>query len=337
MCSGMSNLQVPRLPCSLPPELESKWWTWVRDQHGLLDSDQLRLLGISAGVIAANVAAQRWCRVLPRVYSTFTGPLDRAASLVAALLYGGPRAALSHRTAAEEWRMLPIDPDAPMHVTVPYGSSAVSQPGLVVHRSRAFRHIIAVTDPPRTSRADTVLDVATSEADARAAMRRFVALATRGRVAVLELRHRIEDRRPRRYRRAINDALRLLATGVQSALEQRYACDVERAHGIPAALRQGPVVVDGRTLWEDAVYDPVGVPLTVRLDGRAFHDAPEVSFRDRRRDNAAELAARHRLVYGWADVDSEPCGAADEVVAVLYRAGWQGPVLRCEACPVDRS
>ncbi len=233
--------------------------------------------------------------------------------------------------------MLAIDPDAPTHVTVPYGCSAVSQPGLVVHRSRAFRHIIAATNPPRTSRADTVLDMATSERSAREAMRRFVALATRGRVAVLELRYRIEERRPRRYRRAIDDALYLLADGVQSALEQRYACDVERAHGIPAARRQGPVVVDGRTLWEDAVYDSLGLPLTVRLDGRAFHDTPEVAFRDRRRDNAAELAARHRLVYGWDEVTSDSCGVATEVLKVLYRAGWQGPARSCEVCPVDRS
>lgn len=336
MSIGMTNDQLPRLPCTLPPELESKWRTWVRDQHGLLDSDQLRLLGVSAGVIAANLVAQRWQRVLPRVYATFTGTLGRAASLTASLLYAGPRAVLSHRTAAEEWRMVLIDPDAPVHVTVPYGCSAISQPGVVVvHRSRAFQHIIAVTDPPRTSRADTVLDMATAEPDARAAMRQFVALASRGRVAVRDLRYRIEQRRPRRYRRALNDALRLLADGVQSALEQRYACDVERAHGIPAALRQGPVVVDGRTLWEDAVYDVVGVPLTVRLDGRAFHDSPEVAFRDRRRDNAAELAARNRLVYGWEEVDSDACGVATEVFGVLYRGGWQGPMLRCDSCPVD--
>jgi hypothetical protein len=333
----MPNDQLPRLPCSLPPDLESKWRAWVRDQHGLLDSDQLRLLGISAGTIAANVTAQRWHRIFPGVYATFTGPLSRDASLTAALLYAGPRAVLSHHTAAEEWRMVTVDPDAPVHVTVPYGCSAISQPGLVVHRSRAFQHIIAVTDPPRTSRADTVLDVATSEADGREAMRRFVALASRGRVAVRELRYRIEQRRPRRYRRALDDGLRLLADGVQSALEQRYACDVERAHGIPAALRQGPIAVDGRTLWEDAVYDSLGVPLTVRLDGRAFHDAPEVAFRDRRRDNAAELAARNRLVYGWDEVDSDPCGVAAEVFRVLYRGGWQGPVRRCESCPVDRS
>ena len=223
-------------------------------------------------------------RVLPRVYATFTGPLSREAKITGALLYGGQQALLSHATAAEEWRMLTLDPLAPVHITVPYSCSAVSQPHhVVVHRSRAFPHLRVATDPARTSKADTVLDLATSEPDARAGMRRFVALATRGRVPVRELQRRLEERRPRRYGKALGDALRLLADGVQSALEQRYACDVELAHSLPTAQRQHPVVVDGRTLWEDVSYDLIGIPLTVRLDGRAFHDAPEVAFRDRRR------------------------------------------------------
>lgn len=319
----------PRLPRVLDLSRVITWEQLIRDQHGLCDTDQLSLLDIGPGVIAANLEAQRWRRVLPRIYATFTGPLNREARVTAALLYGGPRALLSHTTAAEEWRMLTLDPLAPVHITVPYGCSAVSQaPHVVVHRSRAFPHLVVATDPARTSKADTVLDLATSEPDARAAMRRFVALATRGRVPVLELQRRLQERRPRRYGKALGDALQLLADGVQSALEQRYACDVESAHALPTAQRQQPIVVDGRTLWEDVSYDPIGIPLTIRLDGRAFHDVPEVAFRDRRRDNAAELAGRHRLVYGWDEVSRDPCGVAAEVATILHRAGWHGP-LRC--------
>lgn len=323
----------PRLPGALEPARALIWHQLIRDQHGLLTTDQLRLLDLGPGVVAANLEAQRWRRVLPRVYATFTGPLVREVRIIGALLYGGPQAVLSHTTAAEEWRMLTLDPLAPVHITVPYGCSAVSQPPhVVVHRSRAFPYLLVATDPPRTSKADTVLDLATSEPDARAAMRRFVALATRGRVPVRELRWRLEERRPRRYGTALTDALRLLADGVQSALEQRYACDVELAHALPTAQRQQPVVVDGRTLWEDVSYDLIGIPLTIRLDGRAFHDAPEVAFRDRRRDNAAELAARHRLVYGWDEVTRDPCGVATEVATVLHRAGWHGPLRQCGSC-----
>jgi len=104
-----------RLPCALGPSRAVAWQQLIRDQHGLLDTDQLRLLGIGPGVVAANLEAQRWRRVLPRVYATFTGPLIREARITGALLYGGPAAVLSHTTAAEEWRMIALDPLAVLH------------------------------------------------------------------------------------------------------------------------------------------------------------------------------------------------------------------------------
>jgi hypothetical protein len=76
----------------------------------------------------------------------------------------------------------------------------------------------------------------------------------------------------------------------------------------------------------------VGVPLTVRLDGRAYHSYPTVAFRDRRRDNAAELAGRARLVFGWRDIREDACGAAREVLTVLHRHGWHGPARLCTKC-----
>lgn len=124
---------------------------------------------------------------------------------------------------------------------------------------------------------------------------------------------------------------RRVADGVDSVLEDLFVLDVEQAHGLPAAVRQAPFVVDGRLFWEDMVYDHVGVALTVRLDGR-HHTLPKVAFRDRRRDNAAELAGRARLAFGWSDVSKDPCGVTGEVDAVLRRAGWQGPLRRCPRC-----
>lgn len=250
----------------------------------------------------------------------------------AALRYAGPSAVLSHRTAAEEWGMLRVE-DGPVHVTVPYQCSAVSQlPHVVVHRSRAFAFITVATLPPRTSRVDTVLDLATAESSAREAAVRLVGLATTGGISLTELRRRLAERPAYRYRQALAAALRRMAGGVASVLEDLYALDVEAAHGIPPAQRQVPFEVDGHTLWEDAVYDHIGIPLTVRLDGRAYHSHPSVAFRDRRRDNAAELAGRSRLVFGWRDIRENPCGAAREVVTVLRRLGWRGLPLQCSKC-----
>jgi hypothetical protein len=327
------------VPPRIQPEALTAWRRLTIEQQGLATREQLRGLGITAASINANVDAGRWRHVLPRVYATFTGPLPRSALIVAALLYAGPAALLSHRTAAEEWGMLDRG-DGPVHVTVPYGCSAVSQPPLVVvHRSRAFRHLVVRSEPARVGRADTAVDLATAEPTARLAMRRLIAVTTGSRISLTELRQRIEERRPHRYRNAINSALSLMAGGVCSALEGLFAVDVEAAHALPTARRQVPFRVDGHTLWEDATYDHIGVPLTIRLDGRRYHSHPDVAFRDRRRDYAAELADRRRLVYGWHDVDADPCAVAAEVATVLRRCGWQGSLRRCGRCggPVDKS
>lgn len=302
----------------------------LADQHGVLDVRQLAELGATTELIAANIAARRWQQPLPRVYATFTGPLPRAARVAAALRYGGAAAILSHRSAAEDWGMLPIV-DGPVHITLPYTSSAVDQPGVRVHRSRAHRHILVPAHPPRTSRADTAIDLAVEEPDARQARVVLTRLLTEGRVRPLDVERRLQERPPRRYRRALAGAVTLVREGVQSALEELYAVEVEAAHGLPAGQRQAPLVVDGVTLFEDVVYDDVGAALTVRLDGRT-HLLGDVAFRDRRRDNAAELAGRSRLVFGWRDLSADPCRGADEVHRVLRRRGWSGRLRLCDRC-----
>ncbi|WP_037042283.1 hypothetical protein [Pseudonocardia halophobica] len=295
------------------------WEAVLAAQHGLVTAGQLlRDFGLTQKHLLNQLDAGRWQRVLPRVYATFTGPLPEEARLRAALLYGGASAVLSHRTAAERWGLMPPQP-GPVHITVRYGCSAVSQrPHVVVHRSRAHAHIVVGTDPPVTGRADAAIDVAVEEPTARAARQRLTDLIGTGRVGAGTVWRRLQQRPPRRYRKALDEAVRLIAGGVQSVLEECYAVDVEQAHGLPAGRRQVPALVDGRTLYEDVTYDDAGVPLTVRLDGRT-HLQPETALRDRRRDNAAELAGRSRLVFGWVEVSSRPCQVAAEVSAVLRR------------------
>ena len=330
----------------------------VDTQFGIVTQSQLEPFGFSRGRVRHLLDSGQWRRVLQGVYTVTNGPLTRNMILSAALLYGGGHSMLSHITAAEEWGMVPRRDGEPIHITVPYGKSSRCQsatgmrpsrkpgnpialssplhPGVVVHRSRAHDYIayIAVdTDPPRTTRADTALDLAIAEPTARDAYTRLIALVTNARIPLRDIRRRMEERRPRRYGKALLDAVRLLADGVQSVLEYRYATDVEDAHGLPRARRQSPVVVDGRTLFEDCDYSDHGVALIVRLDGRRAHAMAEVAFRDRRRDNAAELQGRPRLVYGFDEVTKNPCVVAREVETVLVREGWVRPGDNpCRAC-----
>ena len=202
-----------------------EWEHLLLEQHGAIDTQQLAALGVTTDAITANVDAGRWRALLPRVYTTSTGLPPRPTRLHAALLYAGPSAILSHRTAAEEWGMLPVE-EGPVHVTVPYGCSAVSQPPEVaVHRSRAFAYIAVASIPPRTSRADTALDLAVAEPSAREAMRRLVGVATTCGIPLIELERQLIERPPYRYRRALASALERMAGGVASVLEDLYALE----------------------------------------------------------------------------------------------------------------
>lgn len=326
-------IPVPIAPRQIAPERRAEWHQLMLEQHGVLSWAQAISLGITPQGIASQIAAHRWRRVLHSVYAAFTGPLTRPARLTAALLYAGAPAMLSHVTAAEEWGMCPLRDDEPVHVTVPYGRNAVSHPpAVMLHRSRAFDVIASADTPqPRSSRADTIIDLATSEPTAAEARLTFVHLAGSSPVSMTSLARQLLCRPPFRYRAVLNHALELVRGGSLSALEAEYTMAVERAHGLPTGARQQPFHVDGRVLWEDVGYDNAGARLTVRLDGRATHSTPGIAFRDRRRDNAAELADRRRLTYGWTEVSADPCSVAAEVIAVLRRDGWRGIPHPCRS------
>lgn len=322
-------------------------------QHGVMTTVQLRACGHSPKAIRHQVESGTWLRVFRNVVAVTNGPLTWEMKLRAALLYGGRGAMISHDTAAFEWGMS-RNSDGPIHVTVPRGCSAIDQPavlrvnqtrptsvhnleihpGVVVHRSLAIEHIGVDFDPPRTSKPDTAMDLAVAAETKAEAAAVLVDALSAGSISVGAMRQKIERRRPRRYRQALLDTLVMLADGIQSVLEYRYATDVERAHGLPVGTRQAPVHVGGRTLFEDVEYGKGG--LIVRLDGQQFHSARQIRFRDRTRDNAAEVEGRARLSYGWDEVAHDPCGVYREVRDVLVREGWPDSSYPCDGCSVAR-
>lgn len=327
-------MRAPRLIVPRPIVVQGRaeeWFRLLERQAGMVSVAQLTGFGISWATTLAQVDGGRWSRFVRSVYATFTGPPGRTARIAGSLLYGGPAAVLSHDTAAEEWTLVP-EAAGPIHITVPYGASAVSQPGrIIVHRSRAHPHIVVGTIPPRTSVADTAIDLAVECPDARTARTTLIQLMTGGRVRPWEVELRLIERPPRRYARALHAAVSMVRDGVHSALEELYVTAVEQAHGLPTGQRQIPFAVDGQTLWEDVVYQMPGGSLIVRLDGRT-HIRADVAFRDRRRDNAAELAGRARLVFGWRDLDADPCLGARDVAQVLHRLGWDQQPIACDRC-----
>jgi hypothetical protein len=310
---------------------------WLRlrlEQDNVATRAQALAQGLSDAVIRANVAAGRWVPLFRGVFAVVSGEPTPAMWRRAALLFIRGPAVLSHQSAAAVLGLPGADESGPIHVTVPYTSSARGCPGIVVHRSRAFAYIVlAACDPPVTTKVQTLIDLAVAAPDAKEGMRVLTAGASVARVDGHKIVQALENRRPRRYAKALLSAAKLLAEGVESVLEAGYANDVELAHHIPTGVRQVARIVEGRRRIEDIEYTlPLGT-LTVRLDGWRYHANRRTAHADRQRDNAAELEGRARLVFGPEEVRGAPCRTAEVLATRMRQLGWTGEIVRCTKCP----
>lgn len=87
-------------------------------QHGVVSFAQLNWAGLDKDAIARRIAGGRLHRVHRGVYAVGHKGLSNEGTWMAAVLACGEGAALSHRSAAELWRMLPPAGGVP-NVTVP--------------------------------------------------------------------------------------------------------------------------------------------------------------------------------------------------------------------------
>ncbi|WP_433801075.1 hypothetical protein [Actinomycetospora sp. CA-084318] len=300
-------------------------------QDNLLTRAQMLGHGMTDEMIEANVAARRWVPVLHGVYALFSGELSPHARRRAALLFIRGPAALSHVSAGALWGFPGCPDDGPVHVTVPYTSSARGCAGVIVHRSRAYRYVVADADPPVTTKTRTLVDLAVDAPSAREAMRVLTAGAAARRVDGSKLLEELTERPPRRYGKALLAAAKLLVEGVESTLEADFSNDVLTAHGLPHGVRQVPRIVEGRRRIEDHEWElPLGT-LTARLDGWRFHANRRTAHADRQRDNAAELEGRARLTFGTEEV-GDACRTAALLARRMTQLGWRGELRRCPAC-----
>jgi hypothetical protein len=295
-------------------------------QCGVIADWQAEAAGLNGLRMRDQVRSGRWQRLHLGTYAAFTGKPPREAVLWGAVLRAGPRAILSHETAAELDGLVEKRSKL-IHVTVPQAQHRQPIAGLVIHRTRRS---VAVRRqgrlPLRTATEETLLDLA-QVADSFDDVVALLARACQRRLTTpflisdtLQLRARV------RWRTEIEQALKDVDAGAHSVLEYRYLRDVERPHALPVAERQVKAIQNGGVIYRDALYRRYGV--AVELDGKANHQA-EHDLRDRRRDNLAAVDGIVTLRYGWAAVTENPCETAREVAAVLAGRGWPGPVQRC--------
>lgn len=309
----------------ITPELE----TLAAFQHGIVRRGQAISAGLSPSAIKRRVGSGEWRRVGPGVYATFTGKSTREAKLWITLLQAGDGAMYSHETAAELHGFVG-KPSRVLHITVPAGHRVRAIPGVAVHRSR-----IAIAEPhasfklPRTTPEDTVLDLIDAATTFDEAYNWICRAVGRGVTVPVLLRESLRRRSRIRWREWLTEALAEKSEGLDSPLERRYARDVERAHGLPAAHRQA----HRGDRYLDNLYEEYR--LCVELDGDAAHP-PESKWKDAERDNDNIAGGDIRTMrFGWVAVTEKRCRTAQRVANALRYAGWAGAPRPCgPGCPV---
>lgn len=305
-------------------------------QNGTLSRSQVLAHGFTDEWISHRLRTQRWQRVHPGVYATFTGPLPWLTRCHAALHYYGAGASLAGPTAtALELRQEP-SAQWPVVVAVDHRRRVMAPAGTEMWRVTDLAvHVQPARDPARL-RFEVAALLTASRARTRDGAIGVIADACQSRRTTAARLFAALSRLPAnlRFRRVLHEILDDVATGAYSYLEVQYLRRVERPHGLPTGRRQR-VVRPGRRIWlRDVEY--VGLGVVAEIDGRLGHETYHDRALDIDRDNVAAREHKHTVRAGYPHVMSTPCPTAQVVGEMLRSGGWRGHPRHCgPACVVE--
>jgi very-short-patch-repair endonuclease len=258
----------------IDPETSRAAWALARRQHWVATRQQLLDLGLSARAIEHRMLKGRLHPIHTGVYVVGRPELTRDGHFHAAVLACGEDAALSDRSAAEHWAIVP-GRAGPIHVTVPRHRTR-RHPGIAVHRRREFattRHRGVPVTTPVVTLVDLAqeLDEMQLERAVNEAVNQDLTDPERLRESAAGLRRRQGARRVL----ALLDRDTYVVT--DSRLEQRFLRIVRRA-GLPLPITQRQLQ-GGRV---DFYWPQLG--LIVEADSLRYHRTPAQQRADRLRD-----------------------------------------------------
>lgn len=293
-------------------------WQRAREQSGVLSHKQVSGEGHSRNEIQRFLDDRVLWQLARGLYGLAPDP-PWAGLAWGGILLGGDGAALGGRSAGFLHGLC----DQPETIDVLVPRRAKDRGCWRFHNVRA-----AATGTLRLAKVDEVVLQLCADAT-RGEVLGVLANAVSGRrTTVQRLQKAFEGRPKLRNRRLALDALRDVAEGVHSALEERFR-GLLRSHWLPEPVRQGSV---SKGTYSDNVYEDY--MLVVELDGKLGHEGVE-KWRDFRRDNRNAAAGWTTLRFGWWDVVERPCEVVAQLVHLLRSKGWRGDMLRCAACPTD--
>jgi very-short-patch-repair endonuclease len=289
-------------------------------QHGAISTRQLLDSGISRSGIARRVRDGHLHRLYRGVYAVgHVAPSPPRRWMAAVLAHQGDRSrlglerhggsilgqwgvALSHLSAAQLWRLLPLRDGWPVDISVPGDGGRARREGIRLHRSLTLlpaavmlRSGIPVTTPARTVADLGRVAKGASRLISPRELRRAVRQAN-----VLGLPIDEDDRRDR----------------TRSDLERDFL-NICRRHRLPPPevnVRVGPHLVD--FLWREA-------RVVVETDGYAYHRGRAAFEDDRGRDLDLRARGFDVIHLSGKQIDEEPRQVA-EVVGAALRVGADG-------------
>ena len=287
----------------------------ARRSHGVLTAQQL-------GEILTPRAIDGWVRkghLVRRyrgVYVVAAVPPSPLQDMLAAVSAVRSLSAVSHRSAAALWRLVPDFPVTP-EIVVPVSRYA-RIPGVLVHRSVDLeaRHIVRRESIPTTNPLITILalgavepaDIVAAAINRGASLRLFRPIAIENAVA----RH---SRPGRDGLTTVRDALALLPDSRRPSdgtLELRFAT-IARRYSIAGYEFQHQV--PGERIRIDFAFP--AVRLAIEIDDYETHGTPMGFVHDRERQNRLVVLGWTVLRFTWHDLTARPRVVADQIKDVL--------------------
>jgi very-short-patch-repair endonuclease len=289
----------------------------ARGQLGLITHVQARKCGMSHRQISSRIGCGEWTVVLPDVYRLAGLPHSHSQETMAACLWAGPEAAVSHRSAASHWGLVELEVERPEITT----HRNLRSTKIIVHRSYCLRVDdvtcsggLRVTTPTRTlldlgsilssSRLERALERAlhkrVTDIDSLAA--RFNEWARRGRPGARKWRALLELR---------DSSLEPTASDFETRMSQLI-----RRYNLPAPVRQH-VIMQGTRFLARADFAYPAQRVLIECDSEQWHRGREPWQRDMWRYNTLVAAGWKVLRFTWWDVTSQPDYVAGRIVDVL--------------------
>jgi very-short-patch-repair endonuclease len=285
-------------------------------QHGIVSRRQLIALGIQRRVVDRRIERGSLTAIHRGVYSAGQAKLTMEGRWMAAVLACGGNAALSHRSAAQLWGMLPRSRSVP-ETTRP--TAARRRSGINMHRGSLPGDEVEVVDGITTTSATrTLLDLAPmlSRSRLESAFNEIEVRRLTSRRSLPELL----DRYPRRPGSA---AVRLLLAGrsvegsvSRNEFEERFAILLDSV-GLPRPRFNADLAVRGRFYEVDCLWDRQRA--IVELDGHAVHGTRRAFEEDRERDRILMAEGWRPTRVTWRQLRDEPEAVVGDLRRLLGR------------------